>query len=391
MSSLKCYVRTLEDVISKLQRYGSDHYVTSLKDVGAHEAADKLSSLRVDGELAQDVFSHCYALDSEDVMADGEKILKACGLGLRKKRFKGSSHAGCILALFNKLGPTKLSQIRSSLSDTDTRLPTHDRLDRSTLLFQEVESSTLDQFARRHARNHFLTALASDDGPMACKKYIITMKYGEELVSKKFTNCVMSKVDDCMSVVRCIEQYGLGCRSKKVRCRAVPGWIALLFNSSNDPSVASRVSDVIDNASNSLVAKGAGTHSKRSRENGSLTGDVLQEPAASKMRFDRHLNSGHQKCPIEIVGADNATPNESHQRHPSIVEEETHYRVSKVLEKKSRRILAKLPRASICTDSVQNKLEERMHKPPGHFDRYRLEISRIWRTYLDDTADQDIP
>jgi len=51
-------------------------------------------------------------------------------------------------------------------------------------------------------------------------------------------------------------------------------------------------------------------------------------------------------------------------------------------------LLPTLPREQLSTPLVQEKLEESMRKPHGRLDKFKLEIARIWRKYLETTAGQ---
>jgi len=303
-------------------------------------------------------------------------------LGLEKEALRGkaTAKAGCIIALINKNGPTKISQCRSQLTETDKRLPAHDRLLRSGLKFETVSLSDLSERARYHAPSFYLTGLVTSEGELACKKYIITAKSGNELIYQNYKKCFISEVKDCLGAVRDLEEHGLGQRQSRVKCRAGPGWVALLVGTASKSGSDTMASTGVDDVSEKM-----GTKRTRSSHH---EGTGRTEKFA---KFDKCLSSGRvPRISLDVDGGSDVSIVAQHQDmlHPSIAEEEKHYRQVKVLERRARSILTKLPRESVCTNSVQSALEDRMKKERGHFDCYRLEISRIWRNYLDETAEK---
>merc|ERR1719464_94927 len=73
---------------------------------------DKLVSLRVEGSLAMEEFSHCYVSQSVDIKSDANALIDKFGLGLRKKRIHSHSTAGCVFVLVNHGGPSGIMQKR---------------------------------------------------------------------------------------------------------------------------------------------------------------------------------------------------------------------------------------------------------------------------------------
>jgi len=63
--------------------------------------------------------------------------------------------------------------------------------------------------------------------------------------------------------------------------------------------------------------------------------------------------------------------------------EDAHYRHVREIETQLELFLPFMPKERICTDFVQTTLEEAMRKPAGFFNPFRMDIGRIWRTFLE--------
>merc|ERR1719428_1407168 len=105
-----------------LKDRGHDFWVSCLAGVTVEELPDKLGSIRVEGELVGDVFTHVYCKSTDNIKRDADAIVTDFGLGLRKKRVMSHPVPGCVYVLINNRCETALSKRKALLPSNDKRL-----------------------------------------------------------------------------------------------------------------------------------------------------------------------------------------------------------------------------------------------------------------------------
>lgn len=345
---------------------GHDFWVSCLADVGVDDFPERIQSMRVEDVLAAEVFSHCYYRESNDIKTDADAIVAKVGLGLRKCRVKSKNVHGCVYVLMNNNGESDLSKQRAQLSADDRHLSAEERLRRTSMQIHVATSAHLEAEAKRHPGTFWLTSWTNCSAEEGMKKAVTTSMEGQ-LATQRFQRCLLADALDCRDLSsRLTSSCGLGLRKSAVRSKPESGCVALFLTGEGSPALPLPEREVVPRGKaapgsssaqvSAAVPKAASnanqSEPKRKREGGTADG-------AHKAR--RCEQDGHGRC--------------------EEVSEELHCQQIAVLEKRLMTLLPTLPREVLSTSMVQAKLEELMRKPRGRFDKFRMDIARIWRAY----------
>jgi len=418
-----------------LQNRGHDFWIGCLAGATEWELPEKVGSVQVDRELAEDAFSHCYYQASKDIGSDTHAIISEFGLGLRRKTTRSQSVPGCIYALVSNDGPSLLSKRRATLSSIDTKLSAEERLRRSQLQFAKGSESDLRREAEANRGRFWITAYSDIDAETT-KKRIITAKVEGRYTSELFTHCLLHETRDCFAVTERFSMLcGLGLRSVSVRSRPGPGCVALLGDHFGHSIAKSKQESfpakslVKESASSEVVTPKRDRKSPPSKDaqmdpspvpaqrpppsraeshvfphplplcppcrpSGSNVGlpDGAQSPPSSKREPAQPEIKRRRVEERGVAPANAATTPPSFKPQQSSrsafvetvrdPEGERYFRQIQVLEGKLGSLLPSLPQDQLSTPFVQAHLENFMNQPPGRLHKFKNEIGRIWRAFL---------
>eukprot|EP00928_Gymnodinium_smaydae_P020283 TRINITY_DN17846_c0_g1_i1.p1 TRINITY_DN17846_c0_g1~~TRINITY_DN17846_c0_g1_i1.p1 ORF type:complete len:486 (+),score=97.75 TRINITY_DN17846_c0_g1_i1:259-1716(+) len=221
-----------------------DHWISALAGVTEEDLPARLLSTRVYDEAATEVFTDCFTLTSGNVKETGENLLNKFGLGLRRKHLTCRAAGGVVFALVHETR-SPLSEQRSRLDDTDSRLSSHERLQRSALRFEHCPEARFS--SQVHAGNEFyLTCFADLDASMSKLRIMSLRSKDGSLLHQMFERCLLAETPDCREACRKFSaRHGLGVREQEVRAQAAPGCLALLLRrcaGARGPAAASSAS-----------------------------------------------------------------------------------------------------------------------------------------------------
>jgi len=363
-----------------LVRYGQDFFMSCLADVSSAEFPHKVRTLRVEDTLASEVFTHCYYKWSKDIKTDAEAVVESCGLGLRKKGVRSKNVPGCVFVFVSEPGPSVLLQQRAELSADDRKLSAEERVRRTSMKLDVAGMDHLIAEAKRHPGKFWLTSWTATSVEEAKKKAVCSQIEGQ-LATQCFTRCLFAEVSNCQdATLRVTGMCGLGMRRSAVRSRVGPGCIAAFFPSGGPPPLplpepASTPPSKRPGPGASTSAGTAGPGSSGPKEAPAQpkrrkTGETEPRPAVLLPTRSSPADKAGEAAVASAGGAD---------------DEEVYFKQVRVLENRLRVLLPRLDKEDLSTSFVQEKLEEFMQKPHGRLDKFKLDIARIWRSYLEET------
>lgn len=203
---------------------------------------------------------------------------------------------------------------------------------------------------------------------------------GPSGATQRFNRCLFAEVPNCQeATMRVTNMCGLGLRKSSVKSRLGPGCIAAFFTGEGLPplplpQMVSTPPSKRQAAPGSSGPKEAPAQPKRRRTAEAESGAVVTLP--TRGGADRA-----QRPPPSLAGkADDAGVASAGAGD----EEEIYFKQVRVLETRLKDLLPRLKREDLSTSFVQARLEEFMKKPYGRLDKFKLEIARVWRSYLED-------
>jgi len=383
----------LRDVI---RGQDNDFWVSCETGIFELEMPQRLATMRVQDLSVPEVFTHCFIARCQDVKAAANALTDEFGLGLRRKRVKSAGVPGCVFALVSDAKPSLLAlrQVEVATTDREERVPL------TNLQFHVVGYSELMGAAAKASKckSFWLTAFQNVNAE-DCKKRVLGLPSVEGAsVGARFASCLLFEAANCHVVTeRLTDLHGLGQRTQRVRSRQGPGCLALL--------VGFQVHGVVKGPSLTKVSQ-SHVSVKRSLGEGSIDSSVSRRPMSSEglaehpskqRRLDAAMvcTSGGSSGVSTLCKAlpTQATPQTWHPELATpktltapldeAAREELHFRQAKVLESRLAGLLPTLLRDKLSTEFVQAKLEQLMKKPTGRLDAFKLDIARIWRTYLE--------
>jgi len=439
--SLSCVkLRVWTDLREVLVSRGQDFWLSCLSGASAADMPDKLATMCVEELQVAEVFTHCFIVESEDIKTESDQLIDEFGLGLRKKRVRSRPESGCVFALVSNSGDTALLRRRSEIPDDDRRLSGEERCRRMNVTFQVTDLSSMIAAANQFRKRFWLTSFTQVD-PDGCKKRVGTMTVDNQRIDERFSRCIIAEVGDCSQATEQLtNQVGMGIRLTKVRSRPLPGCVMCLFlkdtvtdastmtgaavvfpkqlpvrprlahelvhpargetqvalagsgrsiYGSGDqvplqPAPQAEKRDAAQRASASVLGAVDGSKPKAPRVD-----DVARKRArlaADTVRPAVAASSAQLPMKAPAVGPVSAGKNGVYEDR----EGDLHYKQVCVLEKKLAALLPTLPRDQITTPLVQARLEGLMQKPAGRLDKFRGDIGRIWRSYLDNKSEMEL-
>eukprot|EP00927_Polykrikos_kofoidii_P070325 TRINITY_DN6643_c0_g1_i1.p1 TRINITY_DN6643_c0_g1~~TRINITY_DN6643_c0_g1_i1.p1 ORF type:complete len:434 (+),score=78.67 TRINITY_DN6643_c0_g1_i1:77-1378(+) len=415
-----------------IKNRGHDFWVSCLANVTVDDMLGKVDSLRIEGELASDIFSHCYVKAAVDIKAVANAVFDEFGLGLRKKRVLSSSAPGVVFAFVNNDGPSILSKWRESMGNNDKRLSAEERLRREQHIFRNATLADMDREMGKNKHRFWLTSVTGVDVE-TCKKRVVTSSIEGQLAVDRFKCCLVAEVSDCLRATdQLTSRHGMGLRKSMVRAKAGQGCLALLYNSTEillagarateeaNPKRTERedatplpdakrrhvsVADQLQNTAKSSTDKSMRLATSASKESTSRLGSATSMasdasvsvtlPLQQKQEKDQRGAPAATAAPQPKAILDAASPGKKPDKAlpsgpPPDPAGDLHYRQVQVLEGKMAKLLPTLKREKFATDYIQGKLELIMQKPKGRLDKFKLDIGRIWRAWLDDRLAEDV-
>lgn len=397
-------LKRYHDFVDLLKKKDNDFWISSLADVTSGELPDRVPAYRVQEALACENFSTCYYTSSADIKADAEALISLVGLGLRKNKVKSKNVPGCIFALVQEDGPSGIRFQREHLEASDRRLPTEERIRRTAcdrklpteerVLRGEMHveviadmDKMMQQAKRISPKNFFLTCFGGCDALEAKKKSVSCNVEGKHAASTFNRALIVEVPDCCMASSLFTGAFGLGMRKTFVRGRAVSGCLVLFL-----------LQPEAEVAISTLKPKQQGIGSSSSTTG---RGSAQEELALAKRRRTEAGTPEARLCLLpprsaggpagvaqeqpRAVAAGKATDTLEDERS-----EEVYLRQVRVLEKRLQELLPRLPREQLATTYVQSKLEEHMQLGSGRLSKFRMDIFRVWRAYLEVTQASDV-
>lgn len=95
-------VSSLDALMKEAKACKSNFWLTSYSEAGAEESKKRVVTMSVEGTLAPERFSKCILVEVPDCQKATEKIIGACGLGLRKSAVRSRGKKGSVALLFSE-------------------------------------------------------------------------------------------------------------------------------------------------------------------------------------------------------------------------------------------------------------------------------------------------
>jgi len=389
------FVKLLQD-----NCHGQDFWLSCQANLASADFTRHIQSVRVESNMVAEIFTHCYFTVSSDIKADADAVLVEVGLGLRRKTVRSKNVSGCVFLLVKETaGPTTLMQEKSGLSADDHKLSAEERLRRTELRFEVADLEHMATEAKRSRTQFWLTSWTATNVEDGMKK-VVCMRADGELAVHRFKRCWLAEVADCLSATeRLTASCGHGLRKGAVRSRPGPGCVALLLSGEGPPPPAPVATPPRRAAAASPEARAAPegqSQAKRRRvgPEGVAAVPMLPIRTSSSSAAKASTTSTPRPSPAGATptSGGSGSPLAANGAVPTTLagpsSEEIYIKTLEVLERRLAALLPTLPREQLSTPLVQEKLEESMRKPHGRLDKFKLEIARIWRKYLETTAGQ---
>lgn len=412
------------DMGKKLTANGpnDDHWVSCLAEVSAHEFPEKCQTFRVEDQLVSDIFTHCYYCDCKDVKSESYALLSEIGLGLRRKMVRTKNMRGVMFGFMKEKGVTLLSKGRDQLDVTDKKLSAQERVKRTAMSFDVCSIEHVFAEAKRHPGGFWLTANTGILDVEKAKEKAVTTTCDGEHALVRFRRCLIVESADCQKdTLRISKSCGHGLRNSNVRAKMAPGTVMMFLTGEGLPPlpVPGQQSTPTKREPPRSVTE-AGSAEKRRRPEAEQVAapppqraaaephkPVSSRPQVAASAPQRSAPEPQRPMAAATLPVSSRPPQSAQvmpQRPPVIAKapeiapgkaptsEELYCQQMEVLEKRLSKLLPGLPRERLSTEYVQTKLEESMSKPHGRFDQFKLQIGRVWRSFLESTkASYEVP
>jgi len=362
---------------------GLDFWVSALASTTVEEMPDKLATMRVEDQLVADVFTHCYLIESTDIKAESNMLLDEFGLGLRKVRVRSRAEPGCMFCFVSDNGPSLLFEQKQELSSLDRRLSAEERLRRTRMKFEVTNKATVLDVAKRHFGRFWLTSY-SDVTAETCKKRVVCGAVDKQPMTERFGVCYIAEVENCKEVsdLICLK-CGTGSRNSMPRSRMESGCIVLMLPDESPRPTPPSKSEPATSAKRptpSTEDPTGASDAKRAKSSGGPTLPLVtsghRQTAGTTGAFATLKSAPGQALAVEEPST-SADP-----------EGDLRYKQICVIEKRLATLLPTLPREQLSTPFVQKKLELYMQKQVGRLDKFKDDIARVWRAYVDRTKEE---
>lgn len=334
--------------------------------------------------MVSDIFTDCYLMESADAKLDADSLMDEVGLGLRKSKVKVKNLYGVIFAFVDNRGPSVLMAERADLSAGDRKLSTEERLRRTTM---EMTVTCMDlvksELKRASKLSFWVTAWQGCSGEEAKKKAVAADMEGRKAV-ERFERCFLVEVPCCsLACLQLTSIFGLGQRKQMPRAREAPGAVAVFFTSYGlaSPDTLAAVSLPKRRRTEQLPEGASSGHSEDMLSSGSPLLPLSTPAAQTPDRAMRTCSGG--KSSIETPSKAEKPKTVAQTSIEDVDSEDLYFRQVTVLEKRLNELLPTLPRELIDTPFAQRKLEEYMRKPYGRLDKFKMDIARIWRAFVE--------
>jgi len=375
--SLTCHrLHSVAEFVDLLQDSDNDFWVSSLTLMDIDALPEKLRTYRVEESLVSDVFTDCYMMSAADAKVDADALVDAVGLGLRKTKVRVKNMPGVVFAFIDKRGPSALMAERADLTAGDRKLSTEERLRRTTM---ELHVTTMDiltaELTKSSKLSFWVTAWQGCSGEEAKKKAVAAQMEGQMAI-ERFKRCLLVDVPDCqLACLQLNSKFGLGQRKQVPRARSASGAVAVFFT-----SLGRQAQDMATAASpppkRSRTDQGPASEQKLS------SSPLLPFSAAAETPdrvARRPADTASVQTPVKAEKPKAAASSSTDDADS----EDLYFRQVTVLDKKLQELLPTLPEDTLNTAFVQKKLEEYMRKPFGRLDKFKLDIARIWRNFVE--------
>eukprot|EP00929_Paragymnodinium_shiwhaense_P040837 TRINITY_DN21258_c0_g1_i1.p1 TRINITY_DN21258_c0_g1~~TRINITY_DN21258_c0_g1_i1.p1 ORF type:complete len:1041 (+),score=338.51 TRINITY_DN21258_c0_g1_i1:113-3235(+) len=400
------YVKVTKKKVFKkmLKPHGNDFWLSCLSDNKSISLKDRVQIATIMGKRATEVFTHCIIWRVKNMRAAAQQLAESRGMGLRKTKLQAATEGpGRLFAFVKDSGFSEVSKSISAMDANDKRLSVEERVRRSTIVFKVVTEEQLLNIARqpKHKDKGWLTTFTKI-WPEACKGRVVGMKINGESVDKTFKSCLIAGVENCWQAARKMERdVGTSLRTQRTKAQSAQGCLVLLLKTQLEEAQApSGMESLFDGAAvdDDLVAQDVGQKRKASgsasqgektpskkkkKDKKSKTDDSemripLAELAVQASREESAQDSP-AAAPVTRAGGEGATT--AQDKRKAVKAEDRYMMQTRVLEKKLKEILPDLPKKKLTASLVQAKLEEVMCRPAGRFDKFRMDIARIWRAF----------
>lgn len=386
--SLNCVrVQGAADLTERIRKFCPDHWVSCIADISCVEFPDKSHTLRVEDRLANELFSHCYYCESNDIRGEVDAILREIGLGLRRKNVRSKSVFGVIYAMVSENGYNPIRQEREVCAPTDKKQSTEDRLRRTNCQMDVVPLEHLVSECKRHPSNFWLTAFSGTDTEEA-KKKVVTTTIDGDLATNRFQRALIVAAPDCQQGTLKVTNFcGLGLRNSAVRARNSAGVLVCFFTGGGLPPLPLPAPSAVAAPKRATVEREAASVAEKRRRLAQSAAPPAAPAPTRTVPVSAPSRPAVANAPATTASRPAAVHAQQQARpapNPNKPVNEALYCVQMdVLERRLGKLLPTLSFHSLSTDSVQQRLEESMGKPRGRFQAFRLQIARIWRQYAE--------
>lgn len=291
--------------------------------------------------------------------------------------------SGVLYCCINKTGPSVLFQQQEERSATDKKLSAEARLRKTTMEMHIVPLEHMIKEGSRNRSSFWLTSWSSCSSEEA-KKRVVCMNVEGQCVQDRFKMALITDVSNCSeSSQKVMGVCGLGLRASAVRARATSGVVAMLLTGEGTAFLPPPAQSARATAGAIADAEPGHAEKKRRLENAAQAAAVNATPRPPMLPLGDKSPSAKNSSSRQLPSAAKGEVDEE------TAQEELHYRSVRLIEKKLAVLLPTLPKDQLNTTFVMHKLEDTMQKPRGRLLKWRLDIARIWRSYLDNASSDE--
>jgi len=218
------------ELIEKVKDRGHDFWVGAVAKMDHYEAMCRLGSVAVEELKAEDVFTHCYTLISNDMNTCANELIEKFGLGLRRKKLPTTKATkGCVYLMVNYSRETVIHARRSKITNDSTtfRLSSEAKLRNTTIIFEECTRSKILSILKR-TKAFWVSSFSKLTVKESQKQIMNTMIEGQS-PEKLFSHCyIMPSENNKKDCDQLFSLFGHGVRQNKVRAKETWGTVYAL-------------------------------------------------------------------------------------------------------------------------------------------------------------------
>lgn len=296
-----------------------------------------------------------------------------------KKKVRSKAEPGCVIVLVNRDGPTEVAKRKASLDDNDKRLSRRQRFERCTMRMDVITEKAMSNIMNEEKKGGtFHLTCFSDVKAEQAKANVTTAVIDGKRATEVYKWCLITETPNCfLSVDRLTSLHGMGSRHTKVRARQAPGCLVLLIRDLPPEKQGTQ-------RSSPPAQQSAAQPAATAPALGALP---LEDVAAKRPRISPPAESATATVTPALLASQSSSASQVNSAAALAADQEEKYvRQVRALEKRLAQLLPTLPREQLSTPFVQARLEGVMQKPEGRLNAFKMDIARIWRSFLEEES-----